>query len=102
MLIPKDLLQQLDFAVTENNPELIKTAKHNIKNYLLDNHSINSIIYDYMNTALQCKDDVRVEVSSDEMAIIQNAITNIFRVKGYKADGTIETRGRKKKNTELP
>lgn len=102
MLIERDLLIALVDGIELNHQDKINGAKEEIRKYLSNNFTLNQIIDDYIDVTLKCRmDNIKVEVTSEELEIINKSINQIFRVKGYKADGTPETRGRKKKNTEL-
>ena len=96
MLIPKDLLEKLRFAKQENDSEAVRNIGREIKHYLEDNYPIPKILYSYIELALKCTDtnNNQILVSSDEYEYIQQAISRLFRVKGIRLDGSIETRGR--------
>ena len=96
MLIPKDLLEKLRFAKQENDSEAVRNISREIKNHIADNYPQPKIIYSYIDLALKCNENNnnQILVSSEEYENIQQAISRLFRVKGIRLDGSIETRGR--------
>lgn len=100
MLIERDLLIALVDAIELNHQDMIDGAKEEIRKYLSNNFKQNEIIDDYIDVVLKCRlDNIKVEVTNEELEIIHKSINQIFRVRGFRADGIKERRGRPRKDT---
>ena len=100
MLINERKLKDLLNAKLNKDSITEKVIKDTIYEFILNNYTTRAIIYDYIELALEKYKSKKelIDITQSDMEKLQKAINTCFRVIGTKADGTIETRGRKKSN----
>lgn len=100
MLINEKKLKDLLKAKLNNDSSAEKEIKESIYEFIYTKCIVSTIIYDYIELALENYkiNKQRVDITQTEMEAIQKSFNSCFRIKGFKADGTIETRGRKRNN----
>lgn len=69
-------------------------AKEEVVNELISTYSIRAIVEEYVTMIMDTPmDNVKITVSQEEY----ESIISLFKIRGKKMDGDIETRGRKRK-----
>lgn len=65
-------------------------------NYLMSNYSINDIVASLAQALINQPEVTRITVTQEEY----NTLISLFRVRGVREDGTLEYRGRKRKDSK--
>lgn len=65
-------------------------------NYLMSNYSINDIVASLAQALINQPEVTRITVTQEEY----NTLISLFRVRGIREDGTLEYRGRKRKDSK--
>ena len=72
--------------------DVVKAAS----NYLMNNYSINDIVASLAQALINQPEVTRITVTQEEY----NTLISLFRVRGVREDGTLEYRGRKRKDSK--
>ena len=74
------------------------TSKDEVVEYLLENFSVKALANDVAERVIaEAMAPEPVSVSYEQINSLMNQFSGMFKVRGIRADGSAETRGRKKK-----
>lgn len=84
--------------IQERNGQIQALAQELLKNKNV--YDLAQELAEYMIRERERKDISKIAVTQDEFEQINNAIASLFRVRGVRADGEVERRGRKRKDED--